>query len=64
MGDGVVWAMTEEMVCHSSEGLPILVQGTRRRVFIPWEGHELPFRSAVAFPGGVHSQELVKPGSP
>jgi hypothetical protein len=56
--------MTEGMVCHSSEGLLILVEATRCRVSIPWEGHELPFRSALAFPRGVHSKELVKAGSP
>jgi hypothetical protein len=64
MGDGVVWAMTEGMVCRFSGGLLILVEGTQCRVSIPWEGHELPFRSAVAFPGEVHSKELVKAGSP
>jgi hypothetical protein len=64
MGDGVVWPMTEGMVCRFSEGLLILVEGTQCRVSIPWERHELPFRSPLAFPGGVYSQELVKPGSP
>ena len=56
--------MTEGMVCRFSGGLLILVEGTQCRVSIPWEGHELPFRSAVAFPGEVHSKELVKAGSP
>jgi hypothetical protein len=56
--------MTEEMVCHFSEGLLILVEGTQCRVSIPWEGQRFPFPSALAFPPGVHSKELVKPGSP
>jgi len=64
MGDGVVWPMTEGMVCRFSEGLLILVEGTQCRVSVPWQGQKLPFRSPLAFPRGVHSKELVKPGSP
>ena len=56
--------MTEGMVCHSSEGLLILVEGTQCRVSVPWQGQKLPFPSALAFPGEVHSKELVKAGSP
>jgi len=32
MGDGVVWPMTEGMVCRFSEGLLILVEGTQSAV--------------------------------